>query len=303
MVSVKKRSELNKDKQLEIIKDEEKEQQVKVIKRIVLLIIIILVASFFFILYVTEIATTKMIVKEEKVESSKITKSFHGYKIVSFSDLHNARDEMVSETVKLINRSKPDLLLFTGDLLDGKELTTEEREKLIKELKKLSASSLKYAVLGENDTEETSLILKDVGFTILDNSYDLIYQKDDAILLMGLNSDNENLDTLLGYYNSELKNDNIYFILMMHKPDSIDDVLTRHSVDLAFAGHSHLGEVRLPLIGSLTTRSGAKKYKNGYYDINNTKFYISSGVGINVYDFRLFDRPSINLIRLNSLGD
>ena len=163
---MKKRSELNKDKQLEIIKDEEKEQQVKIIKRIVLLIIIILVASFFFILYVTEIATTKMIVKEEKVVSSKITKSFHGYKIVSFSDLHNARDEMVSETVKLINRSKPDLLLFTGDLLDGKELTTEEREKLIKELKKLSASSLKYAVLGENDTEETSLILKDVGFTI-----------------------------------------------------------------------------------------------------------------------------------------
>lgn len=48
---------------------------------------------------------------------------------------------------------------------------------------------------------------------------------------------------------------------MMHKPDSIDDVLTRHSVDLAFAGHSHLGEVRLPLIGSLTTRSGAKNIR------------------------------------------
>lgn len=303
MVSVKKRSELNKGKQLEIIKDEEKEQQVKVIKRIVLVIIIILVVSFFFILYVTEIATTKMIVKEEKVESSKITKSFHGYKIVSFSDLHNASDYMVSETVKLINRSKPDLLLFTGDLLDGKEITAKEREKLIKELKKLSSNSLKYAVLGENDTSESSLILKDVGFTILDNNYDLIYQKEDAILLMGLNSDNENLDTLLGYYNSEAKNDNVYSILIMHKPDSIDDVLTRHSVDLAFAGHSHLGEVRLPLIGSLTTRNGAKKYKNDYYEINNTKFYISSGVGINVYDFRLFARPSINLIRLNSLGN
>ncbi len=39
----------------------------------------------------------------------------------------------------------------------------------------------------------------------LDNSYDLIYQKDDAILLMGLNSDNENLDTLLAYYSSEGK--------------------------------------------------------------------------------------------------
>ncbi|MBD9098542.1 hypothetical protein EGP98_02920 [bacterium] len=294
------RIEKNKEKQLEIIKDEEKEHQAKIIKRIVLLIILILVVSFFFILYVTEIATTKMVVREERVQSSKVTKLFHGYKIVNFSDLHDVSKEMVRETVKLINRSKPDLLLFTGDLLDGKDIDATEKEELVRELKKLSANSLKYAVLGENDTEQASAILKEVGFNILENSYDLIYQGDDSILLMGLNSDKENLDSLLAYYNTETKNDNIYSILMMHKPDSIDDVLARHSVDIAFAGHSHLGEVRLPLIGTIITREGAKKYKDGYYDINNTKFFISSGVGINVYDFRFFDRPSIDLIRLNS---
>lgn len=297
-----KRSELNKEKQLEIIKDEEKEHQIKIIKRIVLIIIIILVASFSFFLYVTKVGTVKMLVKEDRVESSKITTSFHGYKIVTFSDLHDSSIEMVKETVNLINRSKPDLLLFTGDLLNGESIDSKKREELIKELKKLSSSSLKYAVLGENDTEQASLILKDVGFTILDNSYDLIYQKDDAILLMGLNSDKENLDTLLAYYSSEGKNDNIYSILMTHKPDSLDDVLARYNnIDLAFAGHSHLGEVRLPLLGSLLTREGAKKYKDEYYEINNTKFYITSGVGVNVYDFRFCDRPAINLIRLNQI--
>lgn len=298
-----KRSELNKEKQLEIIKDEEKEHQIKIIKRIVLIIIIILVASFSFFLYVTKVGTVKMLVKEDRVESSKITTSFHGYKIVTFSDLHDSSIEMVKETVNLINRSKPDLLLFTGDLLNGESIDSKKREELIKELKKLSSSSLKYAVLGENDTEQASLILKDVGFTILDNSYDLIYQKDDAILLMGLNSDKENLDTLLAYYSSEGKNDNIYSILMTHKPDSLDDVLARYNnIDLAFAGHSHLGEVRLPLLGSLLTKEGAKKYKDDYYEINNTKFYITSGVGVNVYDFRFCDRPAINLIRLNQIN-
>ena len=298
-----KRSELNKEKQLEIIKDEEKEHQIKIIKRIVLIIIIILVASFSFFLYVTKVGTVKMLVKEDRVESSKITTSFHGYKIVTFSDLHDASIEMVKETVNLINRSKPDLLLFTGDLLNGESIDSKKREELIKELKTLSSSSLKYAVLGENDTEQASLILKDVGFTILDNSYDLIYQKDDAILLMGLNSDKENLDTLLAYYSSEGKNDNIYSILMTHKPDSLDDVLARYNnIDLAFAGHSHLGEVRLPLLGSLLTREGTKKYKDDYYEINNTKFYITSGVGVNVYDFRFCDRPAINLIRLNQIN-
>lgn len=298
-----KRSELNKEKQLEIIKDEEKEHQIKIIKRIVLIIIIILVASFSFFLYVTKVGTVKMLVKEDRVESSKITTSFHGYKIVTFSDLHDSSIEMVKETVNLINRSKPDLLLFTGDLLNGESIDSKKREELIKELKKLSSSSLKYAVLGEDDTEQASLILKDVGFTILNNSYDLIYQKDDAILLMGLNSDKENLDTLLAYYSSEGKNDNIYSILMTHKPDSLDDVLARYNnIDLAFAGHSHLGEVRLPLLGSLLTREGAKKYKDDYYEINNTKFYITSGVGVNVYDFRFCDRPAINLIRLNQIN-
>lgn len=298
-----KRSELNKEKQLEIIKDEEKEHQIKIIKRIVLIIIIILVASFSFFLYVTKVGTVKMLVKEDRVESSKITTSFHGYKIVTFSDLHDSSIEMVKETVNLINRSKPDLLLFTGDLLNGESIDSKKREELIKELKKLSSSSLKYAVLGENNTEQASIILKDVGFTILDNSYDLIYQKDDAILLMGLNSDKENLDTLLAYYSSEGKNDNIYSILMTHKPDSLDDVLARYNnIDLAFAGHSHLGEVRLPLLGSLLTREGAKKYKDDYYEINNTKFYITSGVGVNVYDFRFCDRPAINLIRLNQIN-
>ena len=298
-----KRSELNKEKQLEIIKDEEKEHQIKIIKRIVLIIIIILVASFSFFLYVTKVGTVKMLVKEDRVESSKITTSFQGYKIVTFSDLHDASIEMVRETVDLINRSKPDLLLFTGDLLNGESIDSKKREELIKELKKLSSSSLKYAVLGENDTEQASLILKDIGFTILNNSYDLIYQKDDAILLMGLNSDKENLDTLLAYYSSEGKNDNIYSILMTHKPDSLDDVLARYNnIDLAFAGHSHLGEVRLPLLGSLLTREGAKKYKDDYYEINNTKFYITSGVGVNVYDFRFCDRPAINLIRLNQIN-
>lgn len=297
-----KRSELNKEKQLEIIKDEEKEHQIKIIKRIVLVIVIMLVASFSFFLYVTKIGTVKMLVKEDRVESSKITTSFHGYKIVTFSDLHDASTQMVKETVKLINRSKPDLILFTGDLLNGESIDSKKRDELIKELKKLSSSSLKYAVLGETDIEETKTILNDVGFTILDNSYDLIYQKDDAILLMGLNSDNENLDTLLAYYSSEGKNDNIYSILMTHKPDSLDDVLARCSnIDLAFAGHSHLGEVRLPLLGSLLTREGAKKYKDEYYEINNTKFYITSGVGANVYDFRFCDRPAINLIRLNQI--
>ena len=69
-----------------------------------------------------------MLVKEDRVESSKITTSFHGYKIVTFSDLHDSSIEMVKETVNLINRSKPDLLLFTGDLLNGESIDSKKEK-------------------------------------------------------------------------------------------------------------------------------------------------------------------------------
>ena len=68
--------------------------------------------------------------------------------------------------------------------------------------------------------------------------------------------------------------------------------------DLILAGHSHDGQVKLPGIGAVILPNGAKKYHKNYYNLNGTDFYISSGIGTSRYNFRLFNRPSINLYRL-----
>ena len=77
---------------------------------------------------------------------------------------------------RLVNERKPDIVVFTGDLIDKKyELSSEEQEKLIKELKGITATLGKYAILGDEDNEKISTIFNQSDFTILRNEYDLIY--------------------------------------------------------------------------------------------------------------------------------
>ena len=90
-----------------------------------------------------------------------------------------------------------------------------------------------------------------------------------------------------------------YSILMMHEPDFIDDI-DNSKFNLVLAGHSHNGQVRLPLIGALYTPIKAKKYYDEFYKIKNTNLYISSGIGVSQINFRLFNRPSFNLYRLTN---
>ena len=90
-----------------------------------------------------------------------------------------------------------------------------------------------------------------------------------------------------------------YKINIMHYPDDINKIKD-YNFDLVLAGHSHNGQIRVPIYGAIMTPTHAKKYYKPYYKINNTNFYISSGIGCSDYNFRLFNRPSYNLYRLTN---
>jgi uncharacterized protein len=96
---------------------------------------------------------------------------------------------------------------------------------------------------------------------------------------------------------SYLKDNNLFTISLIHEPDLFDE-LTNKPINLVLAGHSHLGQVRLPFVGSLYDVKGSLKYNNHYYNINNSRMYVSGGIGTSFLKFRLFNHPSINLYRL-----
>ena len=89
-----------------------------------------------------------------------------------------------------------------------------------------------------------------------------------------------------------------YKIILAHEPDITKDITTNYQVNLILAGHSHGGQIRLPLIGALYTPPYSKEYYEGHYKINDTNLYISSGIGVSTVNYRLWNRPSINFYRL-----
>ena len=252
-------------------------------------------------------AFTKIIAKNAKIPQAKYVEvraeDLNQSQIKAFRIADNKiheksswNNDLLKDVVNAITKRNPDLILFTGDLLSDEDLTPGNRKKLVKELKKLSTTLGKYAVLGESDNDEALSILLDCGFTVLDDSNELIYnESNEPIMLVGLNTNNEviNYDKAFTNYN-----DATYTITMFHKPDYIDEFVEIYPVDLALAGHSHLGEIRIPYLLNLANKDYASKYINPYYEINNTKFYITSGLGTDTYDVRINARPSINFYRL-----
>ena len=290
------RIELNKDKQKDIDREKQTEKVKKIVKRIVIALIIIFLLVFFTFFYITNIGTTSLIVNEEAIVNSKLPESFSGLKVIQFGDLHYSNYDLLKEVVNAITKRNPDLILFTGDLLGNEDLTPKNRKKLVKELKRLNSTLGKYAVLGESDNDDAISILVDCGFKVLDDSNELIYnESNEPIMLVGLNTNNDSINYDKAFTNY---NDTTYTITIFHKPDYIDEFVEVYPIDLALAGHSHLGEIRIPYLLNLASKDHASKYINSYYKINNTEFYITSGIGTDTYYVRINARPSINFFRL-----
>jgi predicted MPP superfamily phosphohydrolase len=281
-------------------------------KRYKFLIAVTLLISIL-LLWSRYISTSGLEIKEYKVTSSNLPTTFVGMKIVHFTDIHYGRtidkndlDYFVNE----VNVLKPDLIFFTGDLVDkDTKLTSKIKNDIINSLSKLNATIGKYAVSGNHDIDNSEYqnILSDSGFNNLNNNFDIIYSKGyESILVAGLESEvkghpnTNNLNDFINAKDGSGNNINIvpkYKILLLHTPDTINK-LKNYNFNLVLAGHSHNGQVRLPFIGSVITPIGSKEYHEAYYKINKTDLYISGGLGTSTISFRFLNKPSFNFYRL-----
>ena len=119
------REELNDGIQKEIIKEHKKEIIKKGIKITVKILLVGTILAFLFFTYTTYISTSLIKVQEYRIINEKIPSSFKGLKIIHFSDLHLGSSfdiEDMKKVRKLSNERKPDLVLFTGDLIYKKNL-------------------------------------------------------------------------------------------------------------------------------------------------------------------------------------
>lgn len=299
---VEKREEKNKKIEDNIRKEVHKEKRNNVSKKIFKIIFSMILIFILIILYMHFIGTYGLVVREYKVESNNLPASFHGFKIVQFSDInYPTKDEKeIKKVVSKINELKPDIVVFTGDLIsEDKDLDDNTIKSLSKILNKINASIGIYAIKGEKDYNKYyDEVINNTKFKTINNSYEVIYYKENTpILLTGVGSlikDECDIDQAFSY--NEL--DNVYTISLVHEPDITVNILSKYKTDLILAGHSHNGQIRIPKIGGLVNFEEAKTYTNPKYDLGNTTLFISGGIGTSKYDFRLFNHPSINLYRL-----
>ena len=279
----------------------------KIKTKILLGSLVILIIGVIVYIYAMFFGAKLLKVKEYKIESNKISNAYDGLKVIHISDIHydvSITKEDLKNIIKNINALKPDLVFLTGDLVDDK-ITQKQHNEIADAFKELNAKIGKYAILGNHDYsyKNWNELITDMGFTNLNDSYELIYDNsNEAIFIAGISSNiyakkgiEDRSETIFEYLNSA--NTNQYKILLMHEPDYIEDI-DYNKFDLILSGHSHNGQVRFPLIGALYTPVGSKKYYKEYYRLNETDLYISSGLGTTLLPIRLFNRPSFNLYRI-----
>ena len=274
----------------------------KLIKFLIILIIIIVLV----IIYARYIGTKGLKVHEYKVESSTISEAYHGLKIVHLSDIHygsTVLEKELSNIVDKVNLLKPDIVVLTGDLIDNR--LSYDKDIIVKYLSKINVNIGKYAINGNHDVlEDYKNILNESNFIYLDNTYELIYNDIKPIIISGISSSlgeddiSYKVKSYEEYMNNLPEEDKpLYSILLIHEPDYIDKINV-DNYDLILAGHSHGGQVKIPIITKWFLPDGSKKYYEKYYKVNNTDLYINSGIGTSKYKFRLFDKPSINFYRI-----
>lgn len=205
--------------------------------------------------------------------------------------------EQFKAAIKKINEMEPDIILFTGDLIDRAN-DYDDIEAVGELLQTLKAPLGKFAVWGNHDYgggghKYYAEVLENGGFQLLVNEVHQIDAEGKKLAVIGADD---------GLYGEEKAqnlisglDENAYNILMIHEPDLMDNYL-EGNVDLALAGHSHGGQVALPFIGAIVKVPLGEKYTKGFYDFENerkSKLFVSSGLGSTKLPFRLCNRPEI----------
>ncbi|WP_430697367.1 metallophosphoesterase [Metabacillus mangrovi] len=252
-------------------------------------------------------------VTQIEVSSRKIPEAFSGYKILQVSDLHNKSfsEDQVNLTEKM-TRIKPDVIVFTGDLVDSKRYSEDEAVTLARKSRSIAPV---YFVTGNHEWlsgKYSSLEkkLKKAGVIVLRNEAVELSKGPDSVRLMGI--DDPAAES--GGYNEpavaekgirlaggEEKSD--YTILLSHRPELLQ-VYAKYNVDLVFSGHAHGGQVRLPFIGGLIAPNQGllPKLTVGKHTSKDTTMVISRGLGNSVIPVRAGNQPELVVVSLRKNG-
>ena len=230
--------------------------------------------------------------------------SFEGFRVLHLSDFHiDGVDGLAEMLVPILSSAKPDLCVFTGDYRFEDRGPCEgvyPRMRLV--IESISAKHGIWGILGNHDSAEIAYGLEGLGVRMLVNENVEIREGGESIWLAGVDDPFDyrcaDLDAALaGTPQSAFK------ILLAHAPEIYESAAAR-GVDLYLAGHTHAGQIRLPLIGSIKHNSHCpKEFSYGLWQYQGMQGYTTSGIGCSSVPVRFHCPPELVIFELKRGGE
>lgn len=235
----------------------------------------------------------------------RLAPEFDGYRMVQISDIH--MDGWMTYTrlagvVELVNRLEPDLVAITGDFVTY--APARFANDLIAALSALAPRDAVVAVLGNHDhwtdPEVIRGAIRGSGILNLSNAVHTLRRGEAMLHIAGVDDVWEHqarLDLVLAGLPATGA-----AILLAHEPDFADVSAATGRFDLQVSGHSHGGQVILPLRGPIVLPRYARKYPVGLYKIGEMIQYTNRGLGMIPPRLRFNCRPEVTIFTLMGEG-
>ncbi len=267
---------------------------------------------FIFMWWGTLFTRNEIVVENVNIVSDKVPSAFDGYRIVQFSDAHVGTwgndTAFVSRLVDRINSMNPELIVFTGDVVNRE---TSEMEPFLRILSRLHARDGIYSVLGnhdygdymewkfasERDSNNALMAMwqKQIGWNLINNDRRYITHNGDSVVLIGVENWGEPPFHQYGRLTDAypLSRDSVYNlnderfkILLSHNPEHWNREVSKiTNVDLTLSGHTHAMQMVFDIFGYEWSPSKWRYPQwKGLYERENeagdtTRLYVNIGCG------------------------
>ena len=272
-------------------------------------------AAFLMMLYGVCFGWKQLTVKHVDLQFENLPESFEGYRIVQLTDMHvgayGTNTAFVERVVERTNALQPDMIVFTGDLVN---LSANEIAPFVSVLSRLKAPDGVYSVLGNHDycqygfdkskeqqvaelnrVKETEIAM---GWNLLEDTHRIVYRASDSLAIAGVGNISKPPYIHAGDLDKAMTglSDSVFTILLSHDPTHWRmEVLEQSAVDLTLSGHTHAGQVK---VGSWSPAAMSYKEWSGLYEEKGRYLYVSEGLG-GTFPFRLGATPQIIEITLH----
>lgn len=246
---------------------------------------------------------------------------FDGLKIVAVSDIHGGSnavtEEKLRKIVETVNAQNADLVVLLGDYVSQQH---SDRSKLkmpvatiADNLAGIHAKYGVFVVLGNHDgwygDSDVRNEFSRIGYKVLENELAFIEKDGQKLRVFGLRDHmkirNWQKFSAEARQILEANEQSGDVIVLEHSPDILPvitgDLSVSNDLKLILAGHTHGGQVRFPLLGSLIVPSSyGQKYALGHVMENNVDMFVTTGIGTSILPFRFLVPPEIAVLTINA---